>query len=184
MSAPTVSYNVSPNPDNVSMFLPGMLMMWGGATAPSTWLLCDGSLVSRTVYSNLFTAIGTAFGVGDGTTTFALPSTGGRTVRGVGSAVGTTGTTSVALGDKAGDDGTIMTYDMIAQHSHQQLAGSGVTVLNGGGTSPCQGLTDNVGSVQTSAAVRNAANTATAPTTPNKVPTLNQYVGVNYIIKY
>lgn len=41
---------------------------------PSGWLLCDGSAVSRTTYSELFAKIGTTYGVGDGTTTFNLPN--------------------------------------------------------------------------------------------------------------
>jgi microcystin-dependent protein len=42
-------------------------------TAPTGWLSCDGSAVSRTTYSALFAAIGTTFGAGDGSTTFNLP---------------------------------------------------------------------------------------------------------------
>ena len=42
-------------------------------TAPTGWLKANGALVSRTTYANLFAAIGTTFGAGDGSTTFALP---------------------------------------------------------------------------------------------------------------
>ena len=52
----------------------GIIQMYGGSTAPTNWLLCDGSAVSRTTYSNLFTAIGTNYGVGNGSTTFNLPN--------------------------------------------------------------------------------------------------------------
>lgn len=38
------------------------------------WLLCDGSAVSRTIYSDLFAIIGTTYGEGDGSTTFNLPN--------------------------------------------------------------------------------------------------------------
>lgn len=48
------------------------------ATAPDGWLLCDGANVSRSTYANLFSAIGTAFGAGDGSTTFSLPNFKGR----------------------------------------------------------------------------------------------------------
>jgi len=43
-------------------------------TVPSGWLLADGSAVSRTVYAELFAAIGTTYGAGDGSTTFNLPN--------------------------------------------------------------------------------------------------------------
>jgi microcystin-dependent protein len=57
---------------------PGTLASYGGASAPSGWLVCDGSAVSRTVYGLLFTAIGTLYGAGDGSTTFNLPDLRGR----------------------------------------------------------------------------------------------------------
>ena len=54
----------------------GMIVVWGGAIADisSDWLLCDGSAVSRTTYADLFAAIGTTHGIGDGSTTFNLPN--------------------------------------------------------------------------------------------------------------
>ena len=79
-------------------FLPaGITVDYGGTTAPSGgWLLCDGSAVSRTTYAALFAAIGTTFGIGDGSTTFNLPDTRGRftlgkAASGTGSALGETG---------------------------------------------------------------------------------------------
>lgn len=70
MSAFRQTYNVAPNPINAAnggaAFLPGMMMMWAGATAPDDWLITDGSIVSRNTYSDLFEAIGTTFGEGDG----------------------------------------------------------------------------------------------------------------------
>lgn len=48
------------------------------AAAPTGALLCDGSAVSRTTYRRLFRLIGTAFGVGDGSTTFNLPNLKGK----------------------------------------------------------------------------------------------------------
>jgi microcystin-dependent protein len=47
-------------------------------SVPTGWLACDGSAVSRTTYADLFAAIGTNFGVGDGSTTFNLPNRKGR----------------------------------------------------------------------------------------------------------
>lgn len=62
----------------------GSIMSYGGTTAPSGWLLCQGQAVSRTTYADLFTAIGTAFGEGDGSTTFNLPDLREATTKGVG----------------------------------------------------------------------------------------------------
>lgn len=52
---------------------PGMIKPFAGTTIPTGYLLCDGSAVSRTTYANLFAAIGTTYGSGDGSTTFNLP---------------------------------------------------------------------------------------------------------------
>lgn len=52
----------------------GVISMYAGNTAPSGYLLCDGSAVSRTTYSTLFAVIGTNYGSGNGTTTFNLPN--------------------------------------------------------------------------------------------------------------
>jgi microcystin-dependent protein len=61
----------------------GNIVIQTAETVPDGFLRCDGTAVSRTVYSALFTAIGTTYGEGDGTTTFNLPDAGGRALFGV-----------------------------------------------------------------------------------------------------
>jgi microcystin-dependent protein len=56
----------------------GAIIATAAATAPSGWLICDGTAVSRTTYANLFGVIGTTYGAGNGTTTFNLPNLKGR----------------------------------------------------------------------------------------------------------
>jgi microcystin-dependent protein len=51
----------------------GGMMMWGTASAPFGYLLCNGAAVSRSTYSALFAVLGTAYGSGDGSTTFNVP---------------------------------------------------------------------------------------------------------------
>lgn len=51
----------------------GTILSYGGANAPSGYILCDGRAVSRTDYDKLFEKIGTTFGAGDGSTTFNVP---------------------------------------------------------------------------------------------------------------
>ena len=53
---------------------------YAGSTAPSGWFICDGSAISRTTYSDLYTVIGTTYGSGDGATTYNLPDCRGRVV--------------------------------------------------------------------------------------------------------
>jgi hypothetical protein len=65
--------------------IPAGAVMWFCSTrAPEGYLLCDGSQVSRVQYSQLFRAIGTVYGEGDGVSTFNLPNLVGRFVRGWG----------------------------------------------------------------------------------------------------
>lgn len=61
---------------------PGVIEMFGAAAAPAGYLACDGAAVSRTTYADLFEAIGTVWGVGDGATTFNVPDLRGEFVRG------------------------------------------------------------------------------------------------------
>jgi microcystin-dependent protein len=62
----------------------GAMMQYAAASAPTGWLLCDGSAVSRTTYADLFALIGTTYGAGDGSTTFTLPDMRGRVPVGMG----------------------------------------------------------------------------------------------------
>lgn len=61
------------NPTNIDVIPPGFGGPYFGASAPTGWLICNGATVSRTTYARLFTAIGTIWGAGDGTTTFKIP---------------------------------------------------------------------------------------------------------------
>jgi len=88
---------------------PGVVIAFASATPPAGWLLCDGSAVSRANYPNLFAAIGTAWGVGDGSTTFNLPDLRGQFLRGVDNGAGRdpdsasrTATNGGNSGDKVG----------------------------------------------------------------------------------
>jgi microcystin-dependent protein len=64
---------------NLSSAVPsGVISAYAGSTAPSGYLLCDGTAVSRTTYSGLFGIIGTTYGVGDNSTTFNVPDLKGK----------------------------------------------------------------------------------------------------------
>ena len=67
---------------NNSITPSGCVIAFAGAASPVGYLECNGSTVNRTTYANLFTAIGTTYGIGDGSTTFALPDLRGEFVRG------------------------------------------------------------------------------------------------------
>ena len=64
--------------DNMMHNQAGSIQVWPGSTAPEGWLLCNGQAVSRTTYAGLFGVLGTAYGQGDGSTTFNVPDLTGR----------------------------------------------------------------------------------------------------------
>lgn len=80
----------------------GMVIPYAGTSAPSGFLLCDGTAVSRTTYSALFAIISTNYGVGDGSTTFNLPDLRGRSIIGSG-----TGTKIATFASRATDTITV-----------------------------------------------------------------------------
>jgi microcystin-dependent protein len=88
----------------------GTILPFGGAAAPSGWLLCDGSAVSRTTYANLFNVTLIAFGTGNGTSTFNLPNLTGKLP------LGTSG--SHALGTTGGAETHTLTVAELASHDH------------------------------------------------------------------
>lgn len=63
-----------------SEFPIGTIVSTGGTTAPTNWLFCDGTAVSRTTYSELFNVIGTFYGSGDGSSTFNVPDASGSII--------------------------------------------------------------------------------------------------------
>lgn len=88
----------------------GIVMPFAGSTAPQGYLLCDGSAVSRTDYADLFAAIGTTYGAGDGSTTFNLPDLSGRVVIGV--------SNNHALGSTGGEASHTLTESELPAHAH------------------------------------------------------------------
>jgi microcystin-dependent protein len=76
--ARTLADYVARNADNKA----GIIAFFSATTAPDGWLECNGAAVSRTTYAALFAALGTTYGVGDGSTTFNLPDLRGEFIRG------------------------------------------------------------------------------------------------------
>lgn len=133
-------------PDNTTqttaVALPsGSMTMYAASTAPTGWLECNGSAISRTTYAALFAAIGTTFGSGNGSTTFNIPDMRGQFARGWDHGAG------VDPGRTLGSSQA----DAFASHTH-------TTTLNmssstGGGTNnPLAGANTSVTTTWTSAA--------------------------------
>lgn len=173
----------------------GCIMPFAGSVSPTGWLLCYGQAVSRTTYADLFAALGTTFGLGDGTTTFNLPDLRGRVIAGKdnmgGSAANRITSAAVSIdGATLGASGGAQTHTLnssqMPSHSHTQNAHSHEpqTFFNAapGGTS----VTGIGNTTYAGSAIAAAANTATNQNTGgggahnNVQPTII----MNQIIKY
>lgn len=110
----------------------GIMLAYAGSSAPSGWLLCDGTAVNRTTYADLFTAIGTAYGVGDGSTTFNLPDLRGRIPWGKG---------THADIDTLGENDGVAVANRRPKHAHSTSVSASVAGghSHGGGTSGSSG---------------------------------------------
>ncbi len=110
---------------------PGTSIEGHWTTAPAGYLLENGAAVSRTTYANLFAALGTRYGAGDGSSTFNLPDSRGRVSVGKGSGQFAT------LGAKGGAESVVLTFSQMPQHSHPVLGGT-VVGTDGGNSAGIQ----------------------------------------------
>lgn len=104
----------------------GAIADFAGSTAPAGWLICDGSAISRTLYSALFSYCGTSHGAGDGSTTFNIPDCRGEFRRGLdnGRGVDTERTLGSAQTDSYGSHTHTGSTDTHAGHAHNTGSGS------------------------------------------------------------
>lgn len=99
-------------------FPTGTVLDYAGATAPTLFLLCDGTAYSRTTYAALYAILGGAsspWGQGDGSTTFNVPDLRGRAVIGAGQG---TGLTNRTLGATGGEEVHQLVIAELASHYH------------------------------------------------------------------
>ena len=191
-------------------FITGMIMPYAGAianqaSAPSGWLLCDGSEQDATTYLNLKNLLQTTYGEytngsgGIGTTHFRLPDLRGRVIAALDNMGGgsanvideiTNHVNATSLGGTLGDDVHLLTpaQTALVGHSHTTSVSASLEATSGGGsqssgidldTSEGVNVADNTSFINVSVGV-NAVTEANATTAhPNLQPTMF----MNYIIK-
>ena len=175
----------------------GTIQAYSGTTPPNGWLLCDGSAISRSTYSDLFSVIDTTYGIGDGSytlqwidsnndgimqpgeminvmSTFNLPDLRGRTIIGTDNMGGTSANVvngASYLGIIGGAETHTLTVAEMPNHNHSFYAvgSQGTGNHNDGGTSNSIGTTF----ITTSSEGGDQPHNNMQP-----------YITLNYIIKY
>src|SRR5208283_1243710 len=100
----------------------GQIMLVGFNFAPIGWAFCDGSLLSISQNTALFSLLGTTYG-GNGTSNFALPNLQGATPLMAGQGPGLT---QRLLGESGGEPTVTILQTQMASHSHALMAGDAV----------------------------------------------------------
>ena len=182
---------VNENFDKIDAYIPGIIQLYAGSSAPLGWLVCNGQAISRTTYAALYAVIGTTYGAGDGSTTFNVPNLVNKTVRG-----------SNSLGKTGGADTVMLTTANMPAHTH----GVGTLATNNTGAHThtiasykSGSLSGNIsyietssrGAISTMSSVINSAgahtHTISGSTTSvgsgSAVTITNPYVMLHYIIK-
>ena len=90
----------------------GTIIMYGGSSAPSGWVLCNGQALSRTTYSSLFSIVGVTFGGGDGVNTFNVPDLRDRFI------MGTPASESSGAGTDVTSHSRTLTLAQMPAHTH------------------------------------------------------------------
>ena len=142
----------------------GTIHTYAGSTAPTGYMICDGSAVSRITYSDLFDVIGITYGSGDGSTTFNIPNLKGKVPVGLDS----NDTDFDTLGETGGSK-------YLQEHSHGATNGNFATE----NTSEVSAYGSGNATLYK---LGRAVTTATAGT--GNSGNLQPYIVLNYIIKY
>lgn len=171
--------------ESEAVFYPGLMLPTARSSAPTGWLLCDGTAVSRTTYAALFAAISTTYGSGDGSTTFNVPDCRGRALYGK-AASGT----FQNLGATGGAETLPNHTHSTPAHTHTLAEGAAVANSD---TSVANVVHDGSGSMGTAtgtSATKNRVSSTTESSgsgtsgNPGTSPSvMNPFIVVNYLIK-
>ena len=210
-TAPTASAGTSTTQIATTAFvqaagLTGEIKMWGVASAPSGYLICDGSAVSRTTYAALFAVYGTTFGAGNGTTTFNIPNFSGKMPIGVNgtytlASTGGSATTTLVEANVPSHTHTFSattgSNNSSLTHNHNILGSSGYHYVADGGQNNGGNASNpfSLGGADYGTYVGNnnssldhthnlSGTTGTGSGSGTAATTISPYLGIYYIIKY
>jgi microcystin-dependent protein len=182
----------------------GGILLWGAAAAPTGYVLCDGSAISRVTFAALFAVIGTTYGVGNGTTTFNVPDMRqrfplGKSASGTGAALGDTGGTIDHVHSGPSHTHNIAGHTHTIAHTHSvprdgwghvaNTPGVDGRVQTGDSTAGGPDSTEIQATADNTSGASSAANSGSTPLTTDSGGTADtgsanpKFLVVNYIIK-
>lgn len=138
--------------------LTGTILPTVATSAPTGWLMCDGSAVSRTDYANLFNLVGTTFGAGNGSTTFNVPDLRGRSIIGVGQGSGLSARTR---GETGGAETQALSVGNLPAHQHFSFNNDATSSGSPNVTAANTPVKDNSTSSNATYTIHGTANAAT-----------------------
>jgi microcystin-dependent protein len=162
----------------------GSIFAFAGTSGPAGYMLCDGAELSRTVYSELFTAIGTTYGAGNGTTTFNIPNIKGRVIAGRDGAQNEFST----IGQLGGEKTHTLTVAELPAHGHSTVGTTSQSVSAGDYVFEAGQYLMTTSAPYTGSTISSITleSGVTVQPTGDGVPhnNLQPYVVMNYFIKY
>lgn len=161
----------------------GIVVPYAGGSAPNGWIFCNGQTISRTTFDKLFAALGTNFGAGDGSTTFAVPDLRGRFPLGLDNlgGIGAAGRvpTATTLNASGGAETVTLSVAQLPSHDHDVAATQ--TFVSAAGANANYWNWPMATGATTPTIAKPKTGTAGSGSAVNKMP---PYVAMNYLIKY
>lgn len=147
----------------------GCVFPYFSTTAPRGYLYCDGTAYNRTTYADLFSAISTVFGVGDGSTTFNVPDLRGRTI------FGYNNTSFATIAATGGAETHTLDISNVPVHTHDVTVDASGSILVQLGTADTRVAAYGP-------TTRTTTGAGGSPATAFNI--VNPYLVLTYIIKY
>ena len=168
----------------------GSIMSYGGANAPTGWVLCDGNEISRSTYASLYAVIGTQFGTPSNASLFKVPDLRGRFPLGADNMGGTSAgrVTDMTADNLAGYSGTetkTLISDNLPDHQHDMKSTNndqfyGIRNITATPSDPAVIVYDGPTGSNTAQAMPNSGGVD--GTVGQSFSVMNPYLTINYII--
>jgi microcystin-dependent protein len=186
--SPPLLNSIASNVSHELLDPPGTMVDYAGVTPPPGWLLCYGQEVSRTSYARLFTAIGTTYGSGNGTTTFNLPDCRGRVSVGKddmgGTAINRITVSGCGIDGKTlGSAGGVQSNTAVPAHTHS-MGGAPLTSVSFNNNSTSGGASVRCNAVNGFSTTTTFSNSNTGSTGNASISNVQPTIILQKIIKY